>query len=142
MKIKWLVSITLCLLCWTSTGISNHYNAVKSDDAIMYALFKDRFTEPMEVMYFLMNDMRLLKATSNDETKISLRIWDLERKFKSQGYEISDVIVIIHNHTKRAYFSTSDIEMYKIFRGMGFEGKFYIYVERNKTIYELAEKYR
>ena len=140
-KARWLLIIALSLLCWTSTYAPN-YNAVKSEDKIMYAIFKNRFTEPIEVMYFLMNDMRLFRATSNDESKVSLRIWELKREFKQNGYEISDIVVIIHNHDKVAYFSPSDINVYKIFRGEGFEGKFYIYVYRTKGIYELSERFR
>lgn len=140
-KARWLLIIALCLLCWTSIGAPN-YNAVKSEDKIMYAIFKNRFTEPIEVMYFLMNDMRLFKITSNHEDKVSFVLSLLVREFKQDGHDVSDIIVIIHNHTKRAYFSKSDITMYKIFRGMGFEGKFCLYVWRTRAIYELAERFR
>ena len=67
---------------------------------------------------------------------------ELKQDFKQRGYGIPDVIVIIHNHTKRAYFSRSDIIIYGLFKGEGFEGKFYIYVYRTKSIYELAERLR
>jgi hypothetical protein len=138
-KARWLLIIALCLLCWT--GAPN-YNSIKSEDKIMYGIFENRFTEPIEVMYFLMNDMRLFKVTSNHENKVSFVLPTLVKEFKQNGYDISDVIVIIHNHTKRAYFSNSDIVIYRLFRGMGFDGKFYIYVYRTKSIYELAERLR
>ena len=141
-KTRWLLLIALSLLCWTSTGVTNHHNAVKSEDKIMYALFKDRFTEPIEVMYFLMDDMRLFKLTSNYENTIVFRTWELKRDFKQEGYEIPNVIVIIHNHNQRVYFSDSDINSYRLFKGDGFAGKFYIYVWRTKSIYELAERFR
>ena len=141
MKNKAII-LALCLLCWTPTGVTNHYNAVKSEDKIMYAIFEDRFTEPIEVMYFLMDDMRLFKITSNYENTIVLKIWELKRDFKQKDYEIPNVIVIIHNHNQQAYFSDTDINAYRLFKGEGFEGKFYIYVYRNKTIYELAERLR
>ena len=141
-KTRWLLIIALCLLCWTSTGVTNHYNAVKSEDKIMYAIFWNKFTEPIEVMYFLMDNMKLYKITSNDENRVSFRMWELKAWFKQGGYKISCVIVIIHGHTKLARFSRDDIITYKLFKGEGFEGKFYIYVHRTKAIYELAEKLR
>ena len=140
-KTKWLLTIALCLLCWTSVDAPN-YNAVKSNDKILYALFKNKFKEPIEVLYFLMNDMKLYRLTSNHENKVSFVLPELVREFRQNGYEVSDIIVIIHNHTSRAYFSNSDIVMYRLFRGMGFEGKFYIYVWRTKGIYELATRMR
>ena len=140
-KTRWLLILATCLLCWTSVGAPN-YNAVKSDDAILYAIFKDKFTEPIESIYFLMNDMRLFKITSNHEDKVSFVLSKLVKEFKQSGHEVSDVMVIIHNHEIRAYFSNSDIVMYRLFRGEGFEGKFYIYVWRTKGIYELAERLR
>lgn len=141
MRIKWLVGIALCLLCWSSVNTSN-YNVIKSEDKVIYALFKDMFTEPIEVIYFLMNDTTLYKATSNYENKIFLNIWVLKKDFKQTGHTFSDVIVIIHNHMKDACFSENDIDAYRTFKSVGFEGKFYLYVYRNKTIYELAESWR
>ena len=140
-KARWLLTIALCLLCWTSLDAPN-YNAVKSDDPILYALFKDKFKEHIEVLYFLMNDMRLFKLTSNHENRVSFALPKLVKEFKQNGYEVSDIIVIIHNHKKRAYFSKSDIVMYRLFRGKDFKGKFYIYVWRTKGIYELAARMR
>ena len=139
-KTKWLLVVVLCLLCWT--GTANHHNAIKSEDKIMYAIFENRFTEPIEVMYFLMDDMRLFKITSNDENRISFEMEKLKWDFKQRGYTIPDVIAIIHNHKKRTYFSRGDIIVYGLFKGEGFEGKFYIYVYRTKSIYELAERLR
>ena len=140
-KTRWLLLIVLSLLCWTSTGDAN-YNAVKSEDKIMYALFENMFTEPIEVLYLLTNDMRGYKLTSNYENIVLFRMWELEKTLKRDGYKISDIIVIIHNHTTQAYFSRRDIISYKVFKSNGFEGKFYIYVSRNRTIYELAENLR
>lgn len=100
------------------------------------------FTEPVEVMYFLMNDMKLYKITSNDENRISFRMWELKVWFKQNGHKISSVIVIIHGHTKLAQFSENDIIAYRLFKGEGFDGKFYLYVYRTKFIYELAERLR
>lgn len=141
-KTRGLIILVLSLVCGICINISAHYNAVKSEDKIMYAIFKDKFTEPIEVMYFLMDDMKLLKITSHDEIRIEFKIWELKKDFERNGYEISNIIVIIHNHMKCAYFSDDDINTYRTFKGEGFKGKFYIYVHRNKGIYELAEYLR
>ena len=141
-KTRWLLLIVLSLLCWTSTGDANYRNAVKSEDKIMYAIFKDGFKEPIEIIYFLFNDMVVCRITSTYENKVFINIRELRRDFKKNGYIVSDVIVIIHNHITDAYFSEADIDTYKTFRNMGFEGKFYIYVHRTKGIYELAERFR
>ena len=141
-KARWLLLIVLSLLCWTSTGDANHRNAVKSEDKIMYAIFKDGFKEPIEIIYFLFNDMVVCKITSNYENKVFINIRKLKRVFKENGYIVSDVIVIIHNHIADVYFSEADIDTYETFKSMGFEGTFYIYVHRTKGIYELAERFR
>ena len=117
----------------------NSYNTIECRDKIIYAIFKDKFKEPIEVMYFLMDDMNLYKITSNYENRISFRIWELKERLANRGYKISNIIAVIHNHTKRAYFSRTDIVAYKLFKGEGFDGKFYLYVYRNKKIYELIE---
>ena len=142
MRIKWLVGIALCLLCWSSVNTSNNYNVVKCKDKVIYALFKDMFTEPIEVIYFLMDDMALYKITSNYENKVYLNMWVLKKDFNQNGHTFSDIIVIIHNHTRNTYFSSDDIDAYRTFKNAGFEGKFYLYVYRNKTIYELTEGLR
>ena len=123
-KTRWLLIIALCLLCWTSISAPN-YNAIECHDKIIYAIFEDRFTETIEVMYFLMDDMKVYKLTSNEENRIRFNMWELKEDFKQSGHEISNIIVIIHNHERHAYFSNDDIIVYKTFRGEGFGGKFY-----------------
>lgn len=138
-RVKWLLIIAMCLPCWTS---ASNYNAEECHDKVINALFNNKFKEPVEVIYFMMGDARIFKVTSYDENKVSFVIRNLEDEFKTKGYEISNVILIIHNHTKRAYFSTSDLIMYGLFRGKGFDGKFYLYVYRTRKIYELVTRLR
>jgi hypothetical protein len=89
-----------------------------------------------------MNNMKLYKVTSNNKARVIFVFRRLKKEFKQKGHEISDIIIIIHGHDRLAYFSSQDIITYKKFKGEGFEGKFLLYVWRNKTIYELAEKLR
>ncbi len=138
-KTRWLLILALCLLCWTS---ASNYNAEKCHDKVIYALFKNKFKEPIEIIYFMMDDARIFKVTSYLENRVSFSVRNLKSEFRTKGYEVSNIILIIHNHTKRAYFSTSDIIMYRLFKGMGFDGKFYLYVYRTRKIYELAERLR
>ena len=129
--------LILTLIASVPVGIC--YEVNKVTDKILYAIFGNRFNEPVEVMYLLMNDMTLYKITSNYESHIYATLYDIGKKLDRDGYEISDILIIIHGHKSSRYFSTADVATWRRFKRAGFTGKFCLYLERNKTIYEITE---
>ena len=133
-----LLSCVLCaLIAFTSVGIC--YEVNKCTDRLIYAIFKDKFTEPIEVIYFLMNDMKLYKLTSNYENKVGFDLYNVQKMWKRDGYKVSDIMVVIHGHKTSRYFSPSDVRRWRSLQRAGFTGDFCIYLKRNKTIYIITE---
>lgn len=102
-------------------------------------MFKDGFTEPIEIFYVLMNDMKIYKFTSNYESRILFSVDYVEDELQSRGHEISNILVMIHGHWKSGRFSPSDIRVWRSLKRKGFIGHFYMYLKRDDTIYELEE---
>jgi len=142
MRIKSIRSV--CLLCCIlfilliAIPVASRYHQThESNDKLAYYAFKDMFTEPVEVMYFLMYDMKLYKITSNEEHRVSFNLRDLKKLFGNDGYDFTDVILIIHNHQMVRYFSFQDADVYRRFMEEGFTGNFYMYNELNRKLYIL-----
>ena len=139
--LKRLTTLTIALIALSAIGFC--YRVVKCKAKAVYLIFEDRFTEPFEVCYLLTNDKTLYKVTSHNERRISFRMSDITRALEKNGHEISDIILIIHNHmpgTSR-YFSTTDIQTWYDFKAMGFTGNYYLLYQTGvgHIIYELLE---
>lgn len=118
------------------------YEAVKVTNKLTYAFFKGMFIDPTETMYIIMSDMSSYVIHSYDDRgmdAVSFSVYGFEERLKKDGYVMADVAVIIHNHYTKRYFSLEDIRLWQRFKKRGFLGNFYLYVNMNKTIYELME---
>lgn len=134
------LSCVLCVLM-AFAGVGLCYKVCKVRAKLVYASFVKKFTEPIEVCYLLTSDFTVYRITSNNEIRINFKMFDLKRILKKGGHEMSDIIVIIHNHlpaTSR-YFSMMDIQTWYDFKRMGFDGNYYLLYQGNKVIYELIE---
>lgn len=134
-----LATITVAIMALSSMAFC--YEKVKCTTKIIYEIFKGKFTEPFEVCYLLTSDYTLYKITSNDEVRINFSWRDIKKALKKNGHEISDIIIIIHNHlvgTSRE-FSLTDIQTWYEVKKMGFTGNYYLLYQGNKIIYELIE---
>lgn len=117
------------------------WRQVKVRDKLTYVCFKDKFREPVEILYLLTVDFTLYRITSNDEVRITFSMEEVKRMMKKNGHDMTDVIVIIHNHlpfTSRR-FSQNDIHSWRSFKREGFTGNFYLYLQGYNIIYELIE---
>jgi len=115
------------------------YEVNKCTNKLMYAIFGDKFKEPIEVIYFLMNDATLYKVTSNYENIVGFNLYNTQKMWEKDDYKISDIIVVIHGHERLRYFSPNDIQQWQSLKRAGFVGGFYLYLKRNKTIYIITE---
>lgn len=134
-----LVTITVAILALSSIAFC--YKKVKCYSKVVYLIFEGKFTEPIEILYLLTNDGTLYRVTSNHEDRINFEMSDLIRTLKKKGHEISDILIIIHNHPPNTPrdFSLKDIHSWYRFKDMGFTGNFYLYIQGSDIIYELRE---
>ena len=136
---KRLTALTIALLAFVSIAFC--YRTYKCHSKVVYLIFEDKFTEPIEVLYLLTSDATLYKVTSNHEDRIDFSMDYLKKVLKKNGHKISDIIIIIHNHppsTPRD-FSLMDIHSWYEFKNEGFTGNFYLYPQGSGVIYELRE---
>ena len=102
------------------------------------------FTEPIETLYIIMNDLITFKVSSQDERQVFLTLGTLEKKLrtKERDYKMGDIAVIIHNHLNDRKFSPIDKKQHRRFKKYGFKGYFLLYSHTaNKTIeYKPDEK--
>ena len=138
-KLRKLLYVAVGVLAVVSVAFC--WKQVKVRDKLIYATLGHRFKEPIEVMYLITSDFTMYKVTSNDEWYISFRMDELKKMLKKNNHAISDIITIIHNHEVQGSrnFSQNDVNTWREFKKEGFTGNFYLYYERNRTIYELIE---
>jgi len=117
------------------------YRKYKCYSKLVYIIFEDKFKEPIEILYLLTSDKTLYKVTSNHEDRIDFSMDYLKKELKKNGHEISDIIIIIHNHPPSGgrEFSDMDIQTWYDFKAEGFTGNFYLYPQGSGVIYELRE---
>lgn len=134
---KLFTCLIAVLLLITSVGICSQ--TVKCRDKLVHAYFKDKFTEPIGIVYILMSDMFLYKVILDEDSMDKFSMWSLKNHLEKDGYNISDIVLVIHNHTRSRRFSSFDAQVWQLLKKQGFTGKFYLYVNMSKGIYELKE---
>ena len=137
---KRLTTLTIALSVIASVGFCLKTTKVHAE--IVYEIFKGRFIEPFENLYLLTYDGTLYKITSHDELMVYFE-WDwLVKMLKKNGHEISDIMIVIHNHPPNMSrrFSDMDIQSWYDFKREGFTGNFYLYISGFRIIYELREE--
>ena len=130
------------LMLMALSSVAFCYKKYKCYDKLVYIIFEDKFTEPVEVLYLLTSDSTLYRISSQHENTVKFKMYDLKRALKKNGHKISDVIIIIHNHPpKKSFrdFSRTDIQAWNDFKAEGFTGNFYLYPQGSGVIYELRE---
>ena len=100
------------------------------------------FTEPIEMIYIIMEDERVFHRTSHDEVEISMDTGRLEKALKKKGYEIKDIAIVIHNHLKDCRFSSEDHKRYRRLKKYGFNGLFLVYCHISNKAYDIEDKNR
>lgn len=98
------------------------------------------FTEPIEILYFITHDFIPHRLTSNDERQVVFYTDRLREDLKKEGYEIKDLIMVIHNHLKLGRISEKDKRFYRWLLANGFHGVFAIYLQGTNTVLIYEEK--
>ncbi len=132
----------LCVALSVFASVGFCWKAYKVYDKLIYLIFNDKFIEPFENLYLLTYDLMLYTITSHDERSVDFHMDWLKKLLKKNGHEISDIMIIIHNHPPTATrgFSRADVQTWYNFKREGFTGNFYLYISGFKIIYELREE--
>ena len=104
--------------------------------------WQELFTEPCEIVYFIMKDDTPFRCSSGREKSIHVPIEELKKRLKNEKerYEIKDIAIIIHNHRTKARFLEADWKFYRDLKHRGFNGQFLMYCHRTKEVYDIEEK--
>lgn len=87
-------------------------------------IWKEAFTEPFEILYVLCEDGDLYGFTTHDEKRVRITPLWLRDFLVSKGHEVSDIILIMHNHFGRPFMSSENMGFMKTMRRLGFTGVF------------------
>lgn len=123
-KLVLVLLILLLLPAWTSNqGMDVYVMKGRLN-------WKASFTEPFEVLYLVVigkNDTPLIGLTTMEEDRINVSVAFIEEFLKADGYELSDVAIMVHNHFKVPFLSWGNGLVLKKLRGRGFTGAFGAY---------------
>jgi len=99
------------------------------------------FTEPGEIVYFIMKDRQPFQVSSGRVKSIHVPIEELKKRLKNEeeGYEIKDIAIVIHNHRTKARFLEADWKFYRDLKRRGFNGRFLMYCHRTKITYDIED---
>ena len=97
------------------------------------------FTEPCEIVYFIMKDGQPFRVSSGGVKSIHVPIEELKKRLKDEkeAYEIKDIAIIIHNHRTKARFLEADRKFYRDLKRRGFNGQFLMYCHRTNKTYDI-----
>lgn len=101
--------------------------------------WKDLFTEPCEIVYFIMKDRQPFRISNEGVKSIHVPIEELEKRLKGEkeAYEIKDIAIVIHNHRTGRKFSPADWKFYGDLKKRGFNGRFLIYCHMTNKTYDI-----
>ena len=100
------------------------------------------FTEPCEIVYFIMKDDTPFRISSGSVKSIYVPIEELKKRLKNEkeAYEIKDIAIVIHNHRTKPRFLQADWKFYRNFKRRGFNGQFLMYCHRTNKVYDIEDK--
>lgn len=76
--------------------------------------WRNLFTEPVEIVYFIMKDNQPFRVSNEGVKSIHVPIEELKKRLKNEkeAYEIKDIAIVIHNHRTGRKFSPADWKFY------------------------------
>lgn len=104
--------------------------------------WQELFTEPCEVVYFIMKDGQPFRVSSGGVKSIHVPIEELKKRLKNEkeGYEIKDIAIVIHNHRTKRRFSSADWKFYRDLKHQGFNGRFLMYCHMTNKVYDIKDE--
>jgi len=103
-------------------------------------LFDNCFKEPFETVFIIMEDGKIYGFSAHLENTVGIGATFIRDFLKRKGYEISQISIIVHNHSHMPKLSYSDITVYRELVRMGFKGSYGIYHEPSRKVMLYKEK--
>lgn len=125
--------LTLGLICLLMLG------SVLFAEKKQIIVWKELFTEPCEIVYFIMKDGQPFRVSSGGVKSIHVPIEELKKRLKDEkeAYEIKDIAIVIHNHRTKPRFLEADWKFYRDLKKRGFNGQFLMYCHRTNKVYDI-----
>ena len=91
-------------------------------------VYRSIFREPVETVALIDWDSgEVLEYTTMEELQVHIQDTVLRDSVRGQGFDLSDIDVVIHNHFRPRGFSLRDNQTYHFLCRNGFRGKFGIW---------------
>jgi len=122
--------------------IPGHLNLSPEDIAIYVSkadLYKELFKEPFEILLLQTWDGKIYTLSNRLDNQIIIPIYYLKEILAKDGYKISDLIVVIHNHHFIFRFSKADLRYYRLLKQEGFHGLFLLYLQSTGGVKRYVE---
>lgn len=103
--------------------------------------WRELFTEPCEIVYFIMKDGQPFRVSDGGVRRIHVPIEELKKRLKEEkeAYEIKDIAIVIHNHRFKRKFSPADWKFYRDLKTRGFNGQFLMYCHITNKVYDIED---
>ena len=85
------------------------------------------FAEPFEILYLIMYDTSGFGLTTMQENQVQVSVAWLVGYLAEEGYEVSDIAIMIHDHLRDPHFSWGNGMVLNQLRERGFDGSFGVY---------------
>lgn len=99
-----------------------------------WAFWEVHFREAFETVIFVFRDGTAYAFTSSIDFGVLIPPAVIIGYFKRDGKEVSDLIIVIHNHIYPGGFSDKDKQFCRYLRSLGFKGHFLLYGPRGTVI--------
>lgn len=104
-------------------------------------IFQRSFTEPFETIMFLTWRGTVVGYTNHMAGQVSAPLELVNADLRLKGQDITDVILVVHNHFACSTFSPRDKKYYNHIKSKGFTGVFVLWdTARNKMVNRLPKK--
>lgn len=148
------VSIVSGFVMWTAKGgmfsaasvdRDAAFGGGQTDDAVTVYITEGRlcesmFTEPFETCLVLTNDLGILTFSTREAGRVGISAPQIVEKIKQSGYEIAQVVAVVHNHFTPAGFTMADRATYNYLKARGFTGIYAIWYTTTKRFIPIQEK--
>lgn len=101
-------------------------------------MFSKMFTEPFEIGYIIMFDGTIYRFTNQLNKMVIFP--NLDEFLKSEGKEIKDIAIVVHNHLYPGSPSQQDTWLFQKLISLGFRGSFVIYLPFSNTVLLFQKK--
>jgi len=129
------ISIILFFLAFAGTLSSDDLRAYRGNFS-----FGEFYKDPLEKLIIAFPDGEWFLFTTIHEHTVDMNAWRCVNILKLNGRDIAEAFIVIHNHPMGLpRFTEGDILFYHVIVNYGFKGKFLLYHQPTKKIYDYPD---